>query len=574
MPGGCAIYIGQQQLRQRHNPFGKDVANRNLYRALIEHGPWDDQLFLVHNRIDADELGANLFDGKAPPKPLSSTSVLNHGAIAERGTFLRGQASIGELSWLRRAEKGERDYSFVGLIHSLAPQAMRAYTADVLTTPIEPWDALICTSPAVERHLRALLNEQADFVASRFAPADARRAPPLPHLPVIPLGVDTDRFVERGDPARRGPARQALDIDDGTLTLLWVGRLSFFEKAYPQGMFAAAEAAARRLGRPVRFLLAGWFPAEQRDRAFWSEAAALYAPSVDVRYLDGNDPRIMDLVWAAADVFVSMVDNTQETFGITPVEAMASGLPVVVSDWDGYRFTVEDGVTGFRVPTMLAPAGAGELIARRHALGMDSYQYYGAQVASHVAVNVRVAADALVALAENPERAAQMRDTARARARARFDWSVVIPQYVALFDELAALRGTARSHEQGPAPRENPARNDPYAAFAGFATDVIGDDTRLRPAAAGGDPKAHHDVTLNGITAVWRLSPDRSAEILAVLTERGEMTAGELAARLGEADGSALMRHLVWMCKVGLIDWIPADMVAIDSPGAGARDGQ
>ena len=29
---------------------------------------------------------------------------------------------------------------------------------------------------------------------------------------------------------------------------------------------------------------------------------------------------------------------------------MAAGLPVVVSDWDGYRYTVTDGVEGFRIP--------------------------------------------------------------------------------------------------------------------------------------------------------------------------------------------------------------------------------
>ena len=26
---------------------------------------------------------------------------------------------------------------------------------------------------------------------------------------------------------------------------------------------------------------------------------------------------------------------------------MAAGVPVVVSDWDGYRYTVSDGVEGF-----------------------------------------------------------------------------------------------------------------------------------------------------------------------------------------------------------------------------------
>ena len=70
------------------------------------------------------------------------------------------------------------------------------------------------------------------------------------------------------------------------------------------------------------------------------------------------------LRWCAAAgrrriCFLSLVDNPQETFGLAPVEAMAAGVPVVVSDWDGYRYTVSDGVEGFLIPT-LAPANAGQ----------------------------------------------------------------------------------------------------------------------------------------------------------------------------------------------------------------------
>lgn len=568
MTRGCAIYVGDQQLNPRTNPFGKDVANRGLYRALAEHGPWDDQLFLVHLRVDARELGLSLFDGAVPPKPIRTTTVLNHDEIAARGVLLRGQASIAEHAWIRRSH-GERAYSLAGLIHSLAPQAMRAYIADVLTSPIEPWDALICTSPAVERHLREMLTERAEFLSSRFAPPEARRAPPLPHLPVIPLGIDTERFARQGDPTRRGPARRALGIDDDTFTLLWVGRLSFFEKAYPQGMFAAAEQVARRIGRRVKFLMAGWFPSGERGREIWEETAALYAPSVDVRFLNGNDPNVLEAVWPASDVFVSMVDNTQETFGITPIEAMAAGLPVVVSDWDGYRFTVEDGVTGYRVPTMIPPSGSGDLMAQRHALGMDSYQFYGAQVASHIAVNVRAAAEAMIALAEDPARARSIGAAAQRHARARFDWTAVIPQYARLFEDLAEIRNAAPAYEQGPVPAGNPVRKDPFAAFAGFATEVLSEDTRIRlPAGGTLDPHPHHAARMNAPTEAWRLQASQTARIRDMVAERGGMAVGEVIRGLGSVPRDNLLRHLVWMCKVGLLDWETAAVMPLDRPDA------
>ena len=51
---------------------------------------------------------------------------------------------------------------------------------------------------------------------------------------------------------------------------------------------------------------------------------------------------------------MSLVDNPQETFGLAVAEAMAAGVPLVVSDWNGYRDLVRDGIDGFRVPTSWA----------------------------------------------------------------------------------------------------------------------------------------------------------------------------------------------------------------------------
>ncbi|MBI3542646.1 MAG: glycosyltransferase, partial [Deltaproteobacteria bacterium] len=80
-------------------------------------------------------------------------------------------------------------------------------------------------------------------------------------------------------------------------------------------------------------------------------------------------------VWQAADIFCSLADNVQETFGLTPLEAMAAGLPQVVSDWNGYRDTVRHGVDGFRVPAFPAverdPTGAGDSFLAGFAYGLS-----------------------------------------------------------------------------------------------------------------------------------------------------------------------------------------------------------
>jgi len=141
----------------------------------------------------------------------------------------------------------------------------------------------------------------------------------------------------------------------------------------------------------------GWFPGGEQDCKLYEESARNHAPSVKVQFLDGNDRPLVDRVWAGADVFISLVDNIQETFGITPIEAMAAGLPVVMSDWDGYRASARDGVEGFLIPTLLPPPGSGWLMAQRHIMSMDSYQDYTGVVAMHTAVDISAASAALEA---------------------------------------------------------------------------------------------------------------------------------------------------------------------------------
>ena len=61
---------------------------------------------------------------------------------------------------------------------------------------------------------------------------------------------------------------------------------------------------------------------------------------------------------AAADVGISLVDNAQETFGLAVAEAMAAGLPMVVSNWSGYRDLVREGVDGYLIPSAWASSAS------------------------------------------------------------------------------------------------------------------------------------------------------------------------------------------------------------------------
>ncbi|GAG36737.1 unnamed protein product, partial [marine sediment metagenome] len=176
-------------------------------------------------------------------------------------------------------------------------------------------------------------------------------------LETIALGVDCDRHRPATN-EERNQVRAQLEIPGGADVILFVGRLSHHAKSNPLPMYAACQRAAERNGRPVFLLLAGWYASAAIQTGFEKEAQRV-APDVHVVTINAMDAKWRDSVWAAADVFVSLADSVQETFGLTVVEAMSRKIAVVASDWNGYRETIQHGHTGLLVPTSMVD-GAGE----------------------------------------------------------------------------------------------------------------------------------------------------------------------------------------------------------------------
>ncbi|WP_207801797.1 glycosyltransferase family 4 protein [Phenylobacterium hankyongense] len=553
LPSRLAIFHPPGQLGPKANPFGKDVANLELYRALARHGGFE-QIHVQTVQSTTDEaLREALLSGEAPGVKLTAESVIVQSVPAAAGTLLRGQPYLHDLAWLRRRTVGDRAYSLLGLVHTLAPPTVRQSIAMNLWGPVQPWDAVICTSPDVQRAVSRMFAEAGDYMAESTGGAP----PPQPALPVVPLGVDGDALAALADrPEVRRDLRGRLGLADEDILVLWVGRLSFFEKAFPQPMFIAVQQAAAAAGVKAHFALAGWFP-EASHQEMYRQAAAAHAPDVAVHFLDGNDKRQVGELWAASDIFLSLVDNIQETFGITPVEAMAAGLPVVVSDWDGYRSTVRDQVEGFLIPTLIGPSGGlGVSMALRHAMELDSYQSYAGAIAQHTAVHVGRCADALARLIADPELRRRMGAAGRARVRTTFDWPVVVRQLTGLMDELAAVRAAAAD----PASRHpmNPARGDPFRDFAGFATQVQSLDTRLS-VPAGVDAAAVRRAAalpLDRTFAAWRATGEECAQALVLVASGQATTVREVLVAFPIPRRRAVELGLLWMAKYALLDWL------------------
>jgi len=538
------------------NPFGKDVANLQLWQALARHAGYEQLDVLTMQAVDPDAVAAGLLEGSGSPTRITSALHVLSRAPMEAGALLRGQPELADLAWSRRRRATDRAYSLLGMIHTLAPPAIRQMIAACSTAPMHPWDALICTSPSVREAMEAMFDGWGEHLAERTG----GQAPPRPTLPMIPLGVDGEAFAIQADrPGARERGRASFGLAPDDALVLWVGRLSYFEKAFPQAMFRAVQQAAQATGVRTAFVLAGWFP-EADDRALFEQAAKVHAPDVEVHFADGNDRALLGDLWAGADVFLSLVDNIQETFGITPLEAMASGLPVVVSDWDGYRASVRHGIDGFLVPTLGGPAGGGlgGVLVERHTIDAVPYQVYVGSVAQHTAVHAGRAGEALAELIRSPDLRRRMGAAGRARVREVYDWAVVARQIRALTEELAAIR--AASADPVFKVAGDPVRGDPFQAFAAFPSHRLTLETRLFATpgvTADAVANAGRDVMLDAGFPDFRARPALCAEAFAMLAVvEGGLTVREVITAFPGPQRRPLELGLAWMAKCGFVDWL------------------
>ncbi|HVY12903.1 MAG TPA: glycosyltransferase family 4 protein, partial [Alphaproteobacteria bacterium] len=338
--------------------FGIDVAITQFLKAFFRYSRQETFFFLPGSEESIEDLkelarDAGVDFGRcAWINPTAPRETLSDAQL-----FFRPDPNLCDAVWRRLQVEGA-GFAVSSIVHTMSGERVAGVLEQYLLSPTQAGDAIICPSNAIRDAVRKLWDIQLDYYNARFG---GKLSCPV-DLPVIPLGIHTGRFAKITTPQHRAEQRKALGITDDEVVILYVGRLSYATKAHPLPLFQAAESAAKRSKQKVRLVLYGFFKPELMEAEFKAMAAD-YCKSVRVDFVLNSDARFPDGLWAAGDIFTSLIDNIQESFGFTPIEAMASGLPAVISDWDGYRDGVRHGQDGFLVPTCSAPEGTGLQIA-------------------------------------------------------------------------------------------------------------------------------------------------------------------------------------------------------------------
>lgn len=471
----------------------------------------------------------------------------NPERLAEAGLLYRPDPGIGQHAWHRLSRSNSRAYSICGITQTISSHGPMSAFVDYLSAPIESWDAVICTSTVSRDAIRYVMEQQAEYLRERHGATLFSG----PQLPLIPLGVHADQFATT--PEMRVASRERIGLADDEVAVLYAGRLIVHGKAHPLPMYLALEQAAK--GKKVVLIQAGKAPNPEIERIYIDEPKQL-CPSVRVVMVDGGDFDLYRAAWAAADIFTSLSDNFQETFGLTPVEAMAAGLPVVVSDWNGYRDTVRDGVDGFRVPTLSLSPGMGNNFADRHEMGIDNFDAYSYFTSQLVAVDVDATAHAYRRLIEDPNLRKQMGTAGSLRARQVYDWSIIFRRYQELWAELNERRRADARFAPSLTPRRRPDRSDPFSMFATYPTYHVGPGLlfRRRLGVDGAEASSRRELASVSFAKPVLPTPELISSILAV-TDGGWTPYEVVCSAMPSVTPDTLASALAWLSKVGAVDF-------------------
>jgi UDP-glucose:(heptosyl)LPS alpha-1,3-glucosyltransferase len=183
---------------------------------------------------------------------------------------------------------------------------------------------------------------------SKMVARDFRQyhAVPAERIRLVYNGVDVERF----SPGRRGddrqPLREQLGLDDRQILLLIVAH-NFQLKGVPTAIRAVRH--LRRQGLDVHLAIAGGKPKNAGSSARLDNSHEPY-----IHYLGHIDDAAA--CYAAADIYVQ--PTWYDPCSLVVLEALASGLPVVTSRFNGAGELLTPGVDGF---VMHNPASGGEL---------------------------------------------------------------------------------------------------------------------------------------------------------------------------------------------------------------------
>lgn len=496
-----------------------------LLRALLKYGTFESYYYFGHS---AQELPPGLVEYGERLQRIDLCNVDTLSGVKDMVLFRSGTDLSAYLPLRQRIRKS---WPICGLTHGLSDTVdISRYILQCLLR-LEPWDSVICSTPNAQQTLLGIYEG--------LEKSECIRVPlsrPNIAFPIVPLGI------ELAQPICKEKARQSLGLAQTDFYFLFVGRMSPINKSDLRVVISAF-LSLEDLRQNSRLVIAG----DDTDlhcandlRSF----AATYGRPSRVEIIPNITNSVKQKLLSACDCFISLSDTYSETFGISVLEAMAVGLPVIVSDWSGYRSLVDHGVEGLRVPT-IGPATRGR--ASSLSMLMD-LRYFEAQ---QIAFDHRIFKDNLRAVYESPDLAARLGRNGRAKVEAIYAWDRIVPRMEAVWKWQ--LQEAAKQKETSEVP-ESPFFYDQGRAFAAYSSQHVRSNTELRL----GSPDQILKCLRQRGSIFWNIPsnmiPSLGDSLFQKIAARGTVTLESLHGDFADTDQELLTAHVLRLLKYGFLE--------------------
>lgn len=385
--GGQNVYVDEVSRNLGRLGLRVDVFTRRDDPALPAVVEWAPGVRVVH--IDA---GAPRFQVKDTLWPLMPRFLAGIEAFAQH-TDVSYDVVHGNFwmsGWVAVELAQAWGIPAVQIFHAMG-KTKQLHQGDADTSPAERIVAEMGVVERVDRLIAQCPSEQRELV-------EAYAADPS-KVSVIPSAVNIDTFR----PVPQAEARARIGLGPDELVVAYVGRM--LPRKDVRNVVRAMALLQQRMDQPVRLLLVGGETVEPDPRTtpeigVLQQLASELGIADQVLFTGKRQGDALRDYYSAGDIAVTT--PWYEPFGLTPLEGMACGRPVIGSAVGGITFTIDDGVTGLLVP----PRDPAALAQR------------------------------LEELLRDPARRARMGHAARRRAEEYFTWSTVAERTAALYEHM------------------------------------------------------------------------------------------------------------------------------------------
>lgn len=422
--GTIDAFVSMESLEERR---GMPSRSEEFFRALVRYGSFDAyDVFCpdakAHNALTAklpewfeDEQTRNRIEVSLRVAMLEAVTSRDYHAMHTLDVR-QGMPALMRL----RNQHARRAFPITSSCDSANFMQAPADLAAVALSGVASFDALVAPSVAVERSMVSRL-QQMGATVGRELDRDLR-------VHTQPVGIESSLFAAPDKAA----GRALYHIPEDWIVGLGVGRIS------PSGKtdWSPVLEMLRRVYMSdapsnLFFILAG--SGTEEDHETTRQVIAELQLQNRVLLFPNFQPDVYEAMLAAADFVIAPADNVAADDGLSALQAMARGLPVIAADFGPYSEIIEDGVNGRLIPTYGPQEVPAFLDSVAPLLEPELARQYFAQL---TVLDVNALQEAILEVAKSESLRDTMGRAARSKAR-RHAWPEVIAGWEKLWQSLS-----------------------------------------------------------------------------------------------------------------------------------------